>query len=341
MAQNVTIAGASYSNVPGINIPKTGSGTAYFADVTATTATESDVASGKIFYKADGTQATGTASGGGGGGGVVITDTTDSAGGTIRTITAANLGSDTVTAGSMLSGVTAHDASGTAITGSIQTKTSSDIEQDSEYVYVPDGYYASGVWYQTHLGTEGTPIATKGTVSNHTISVTPSVTNQWGYIAGSPITGTPVTVTASELESGTKSITANGTGIDVTGDSAVNVSVTGSSKNFQISDSIVRVNTSAYAGTGISLTVAATGTYNVYWWAYRSSTSGTNGTALYKNGSIVGSNYQTWDSTYTNVQKVKITGVSLTKDDVIEIYARARSTSYYVATGNLTIEQTA
>ena len=35
-------------------------------DITPTTAVESDVAQGKVFFKADGSQATGTASGGGG-----------------------------------------------------------------------------------------------------------------------------------------------------------------------------------------------------------------------------------------------------------------------------------
>lgn len=52
-------------------------------------------------------------------------------------------------------------------------------------------------------GTAGTPTATKGTVSNHSVSVTPSVTNTTGYITGSTKTGTAVTVSASELVSGT------------------------------------------------------------------------------------------------------------------------------------------
>jgi len=34
MAQNVTIAGASYTDVPAINVPKTGGGTATFLDIT-------------------------------------------------------------------------------------------------------------------------------------------------------------------------------------------------------------------------------------------------------------------------------------------------------------------
>lgn len=62
MAQNITIQGASYPDVPSVTLPKTGGGTAWFTDVTPTTAVESDVASGKVFFKSDGSQATGTAS---------------------------------------------------------------------------------------------------------------------------------------------------------------------------------------------------------------------------------------------------------------------------------------
>lgn len=64
-------------------------------------------------------------------------------------------------------------------------------------------------------GTAGTPTATKGTVSSNSISVTPSVTNITGFITSETKTGTAVTVSASELVSGTKSITASGT-TDVT-----------------------------------------------------------------------------------------------------------------------------
>lgn len=225
MAQNVTIAGASYSSVPSIEVPKTGGGTAVFSDTSPTTAVDSDVASGKIYFKADGTQSTGIATGGAGG--IVITDTTDSAGGTIRTITAVDLSSDTVTAGSMLYGVTAHDNTGTAVTGNIVTKTGSDLSASGDTVTVPAGYYASQTTKAVASGTEGTPTATKGTVSNNSVTVTPSVTNTAGYISGGTINGTAVTVTASELESGTLEITENGTGIDVTGYASVDVAVEG------------------------------------------------------------------------------------------------------------------
>lgn len=66
MAQNITLMGASYSAVPAVTLPKTGGGTARFDDVSVTTATASDVTSGKVFLTSDGTITTGTSSGGGG-----------------------------------------------------------------------------------------------------------------------------------------------------------------------------------------------------------------------------------------------------------------------------------
>lgn len=65
MAQNITWLGNQYSDVPFVSLPKTSGGTAQFTDTTPTTATAEDVLDGKIFFLADGTQATGTGSGGG------------------------------------------------------------------------------------------------------------------------------------------------------------------------------------------------------------------------------------------------------------------------------------
>lgn len=67
MAQNITLLGANYSSVPAVTLPKTGGGTASFTDVTDTTATAADVASGKYFYTSSGVRTAGTNSGGGGG----------------------------------------------------------------------------------------------------------------------------------------------------------------------------------------------------------------------------------------------------------------------------------
>ena len=76
MAQNITLLGASYSDVPAVNLPKTGGGTARFTDASPTTAVESDVTQGKIFVKADGSLGTGTNQGGGSSGLKVATATT-------------------------------------------------------------------------------------------------------------------------------------------------------------------------------------------------------------------------------------------------------------------------
>ena len=60
MAQSISLWGATYSNVPAVNLPKSTSGTARFTDASITTATEPDVASGKVFVKADGSTGNGS-----------------------------------------------------------------------------------------------------------------------------------------------------------------------------------------------------------------------------------------------------------------------------------------
>lgn len=102
-------------------------------------------------------------------------------------------------------------------------------------------------------GTAGTPSATKGSVSNHSISVTPSVTNQTGYITGGTKTGTAVTVSASELVSGSETKTANGT-YDVTNLAQVVVDVQGGgSSGMQVATATATPST---ASSSISFTVS-------------------------------------------------------------------------------------
>ena len=67
MAQNISLWGASYSDVPAVDLPKSGGGTATFTDTTPTTATASDVSQGKYFFTAQGILTLGTNQGGGGG----------------------------------------------------------------------------------------------------------------------------------------------------------------------------------------------------------------------------------------------------------------------------------
>ena len=130
MAQNVTIAGASYNAVPAIEVPKQGSGTAIFCDPTVTTAVATDVATGKYFLAADGTLTAGTASGATA---ITIEETTDTSGGTCKNIIAVDLTGDTVDAAHLLQGYTAHDAGGNAITG-----TASGAQPLVKYAIRPD-----------------------------------------------------------------------------------------------------------------------------------------------------------------------------------------------------------
>lgn len=54
MAQNVIINGVTYQNVPEVNIPKSGSGTAKFYDTADADITGADVLTGKTGYGASG-----------------------------------------------------------------------------------------------------------------------------------------------------------------------------------------------------------------------------------------------------------------------------------------------
>ena len=107
----------------------------------------------------------------------------------------------------------------------VARKSSADLAASGATVSVPAGYYASAASKAVASGTEGTPTATKGTVSGHAVTVTPKVTNAAGYIAGGTRTGSGVTVQASELVSGKKTITANDTDIDVAEYASVDVAV--------------------------------------------------------------------------------------------------------------------
>lgn len=219
----------------------------------------------------------------------------------------------------------------------ITRRSSSDLTASGATVSVPAGYYQNAASKSVASGTAGTPTASKGSVSNHAVTVTPSVTNQAGYISGGTKTGTGVSVSASELVSGNLAITENGNNIDVTNYETVSVNVPGggTSKNAQtVQNSSTRISSTAYSKACGDITVSKTGTYDVYWTCYRTSTSGTWGTQLYIDGSSYGTAQTTFSSYY---QTVHLSNVSLTKDDKVSVYARSRGSNYYAYVGQLTI----
>lgn len=84
--------------------------------------------------------------------------------------------------------------------GSYQSKTVTPTT--SQIIVEPDNNYdalSSVTVNAIPTGAVGTPLATKGTVSNNSVSVTPSVTNTTGYITGGTITGTPAIITSPEI----------------------------------------------------------------------------------------------------------------------------------------------
>ena len=128
-------------------------------------------------------------------------------------------GDATPSSGKLLSKVTVNVPTGEA-------RDASDLTVSGATVNVPAGLYSSAASKSVASGTAGTPTASKGAVSNNSVTVTPSVANTTGYITGGTKTGTGVTVSASELVSGNKALTPSETaqsGIDVTNFKTVSV----------------------------------------------------------------------------------------------------------------------
>ena len=63
-AKDISLVGATFYGVPQVDLPISGGGTASFVEISDTTATAADVASGKYFYTSAGVKTEGTASGG-------------------------------------------------------------------------------------------------------------------------------------------------------------------------------------------------------------------------------------------------------------------------------------
>lgn len=175
MSQQISLWGADYSNVPSVDLPKTGGGTARFVDTTDANAQASDILSGKTAY-VNNVKITGTGSGGG---------------------------------------------------GTYQAKTNINPSTSSQTITPDSGYDAlSSVQINAMPSGSVSASATKGAVSNHSISVTPKATvGTAGYLAAGNTNGTPVTVQASELVSGNLALTDNTASTDCTNYATVSVAI--------------------------------------------------------------------------------------------------------------------
>lgn len=78
-----------------------------------------------------------------------------------------NISNDTVSAGSVLSGVTFHDKKGNAGSGSIESKSNSDVIISGNEVAIPSGFFPSGFSVFTEGGTlpKGLKLFAKGVYS--------------------------------------------------------------------------------------------------------------------------------------------------------------------------------
>lgn len=118
--------------------------------------------------------------------------------------------------GDMLSSVTAYGADGTKYTGTIATKTGTDLSASGDTVTVPAGYYASQQTKAVASGSATAPATISGTSASvstgtntitlsKTISVTPTVSA--GYVASGTAGNSSVSLTASVTTKGAATIT--------------------------------------------------------------------------------------------------------------------------------------
>lgn len=152
------------------------------------------------------------------------------------------------------------------------------------------------------------------------------------YSGSTLIDLTDTTATASDVASGKKFHLADGT-------TATGTASGGGGMNVQGYHGYATINKTSYSASGVSLTVAKSGTYKVSWFCYRNRNSGTFGSQLYIGGKAYGSANTTWVNTYG--QSVVLNNVALTAGQTVEVYGRSGNTSYVIGIGNLIIEQTA
>lgn len=279
MAQNITLLGASYADVPSVTLPKTGGGTASFTDVSDTTATASDVAAGTYFYTAAGVRTEGTGSGGGA---VVVTDETTADGGTIKHITATVIsGTKSITAngtGIDVAQYAAVDVAVPAPTPTLQTVTKSytpTTSQQTETITPSSSYDGIGQVDITVAAMPSGTVTAPSTITgssasvstgtntltlSKTVSVTPSVTTA-GYVSSGTAGNSSVSLTASVTTKGATTYTPTtsdqtiSSGTYLTGTQTISGDANLVAGNIKSGTTIFGV-TGTYSGGGGTLTVA-------------------------------------------------------------------------------------
>lgn len=164
----------------------------------------------------------------------------------------------------MLSGLTAY-ANGTKYTGTIQSKTSSDLTASGATVTVPAGHYASQATKSISTGTVTAPATISGTSAtvstgtntltlSKTVSVTPNVSTA-GYISSGTAGNASVSLTASVTTKATATITPStsnqtiASGTYITGTQTISGDANLISSNIVSGKSIFGVNGSAQIPT--------------------------------------------------------------------------------------------
>lgn len=115
----------------------------------------------------------------------------------------------------ILSGKEAIDGSGNKMTGTIATKTSSDLTTSGATVTVPAGYYASNASKSVATATQATPSVSISSAGK----ITASATQTAGYVSAGTKTGTKqlTTQAAKTITPTTSSQTAVASGVYTTG----------------------------------------------------------------------------------------------------------------------------
>lgn len=227
------------------------------------------------------------------------------------------------------SGITRRDSTALSANGATVTAPSGYYENSASKaiatgaVVLPSALASSGGATVTSSGTEIT--LTKQ------MSIQASVTTA-GYVSSIPSSTADVTLRATDnnfLDSNIKS------GVTIFGKTGTYSG--GTSKNTQVVQGTTRTTSSTLTAIGAELTVSKTGTYDIYWSAFRSSTSSsyTYATQLFIDNAAHGSENTTWSN---HVQNNHLTNVSLTVNQKLRVRGReSRGSSYYIYAPTLVI----